>query len=234
MKNENILHRLKNLLSNKSDLIDSGPTSVKGQQWLADTIAALNKADPDSASEFDHLSQYLYMPLSSYTLDPILERMLLILRCTISMLEMSAFPREEKIYAQGDQYALYKDLKEIIGNSKSEVFIIDPYANEEIFDLYLEKVGSNVAIRFLTKDPSSALRSVISKFAAKPSINFEARNSHDIHDRVIFIDETDCWILGQSFKNAASKKPTYLIPIESRIDMKNLYEDIWKKGIAIK
>jgi hypothetical protein len=234
MGKEIVLQRLKNLLSNKTDLEKSGPRSEKGRQWLADCVAALNQADPKAANQFSHLTQYVFMNLSSVTLVPIWENMLFILHQTISILEISEPQKEEKIYAPGDQYALYKDLKDIIANAKSEVFIIDPYANEEIFDLYLEKVDLRVNIRFFTKDPSIPLKVVISKFANKPNVNFQAKSSPNIHDRVIFIDSTYCWVLGQSIKDAASKKPTYLIPVDSLVDMKNLYEDLWIKGITIK
>lgn len=237
MENEIILQRLKNLLSNKTNLTNYGPTSEKSQQWIADTIAALSKVDPDAASEFNQLAQYLPMhfPFSSYILlAPTYQKMLLILRQTISKLEISTPNKKEKIYAPGDQYELYKDLKKITSEAKSEVFIIDPYADEEIFELYFEKVKPKVVMRLLTKNPSQILKKVILKFAAKSSINFEARNSHHVHDRVIFIDNISCWVLGQSIKNAASKKPTYFIPIESITDMKNLYEDIWNKSAVIK
>jgi len=234
MEKEIALQRLKNLLVNKGDFTKNGPKSEKGQQWLADCIAALNQVDLEAANKFLHLCQYVFVPLSSLTLGPIWENMLLILRLTIAKLEISEPQKGEKIYAPGDQYALYKDLKEIIGNAKSEVFIIDTYANEEIFDLYLEKVDQSVAIRFFTKEPSTTLITVILKFANKPNVNFEAKSSSNIHDRVIFVDSTDCWVLGQSIKDAASKKPTYLIPVESLKDMKNLYEDLWSKGNPIK
>jgi hypothetical protein len=230
MQKEIVLQRLKSLLTNKGDLTKNGPRSEKGQQWLADCIAALIQTDPQAAKQFKHLSQYVLMPLSSHTLGPIWENMLLILRQSISILEFSEPPKEEKIYAPGDQYYLYRDLKDIISKARSEVFIIDPYANEEIFDLYLEKVDEDIAIRFFTKGPSKTLITVILKFANKPSIKFEAKSSSNIHDRVIFIDSTDCWVLGQSIKDAASTKPTYLIPVGSLIDMKNLYEDLWSKG----
>ena len=46
-------------------------------------------------------------------------------------------------------------------------------------------------------------------------------------DRVIFIDCIECWVIGQSIKDAAMKKPTYLLPVAAVSDMQRLYEDAW-------
>ncbi|MBU2043679.1 MAG: hypothetical protein KJ619_00395 [Candidatus Omnitrophica bacterium] len=141
--------------------------------------------------------------------------------------------QKEKIYAPGDQYTLYKDLKEIIVSARNEIFVIDTYANEDFFDLYIDKIKNNTRARFLTKKPSKNLVTVINKFKAKQNINFEARESNEIHDRVIFIDDKQCWVLGHSIKDGAVKQPTYLIPVDSIADMKKLYEDIWIKASIV-
>lgn len=136
----------------------------------------------------------------------------------------------ERIYAPGEQYAFYKDLKEIVSGAAREVFIVDAYANEEIFDLYVDKIKTGVTIRFLTKDPSKNLATVVNKFKARPDVKIETKEDSKIHDRVIFVDEKQCWVLGQSIKDAAVKAPTYLLPIDSVVDMRNLYEEIWNKA----
>jgi len=51
-----------------------------------------------------------------------------------------------------------------------------------------------------------------------------------VHDRVLIIDARDCWVLGQSVKDAAMKKPTYLVPVDAVSDMMRLYEDAWKQA----
>jgi hypothetical protein len=100
----------------------------------------------------------------------------------------------------------------------------------------LEKVSKGTQIRFLTSDKNTrlgALKAVAKKFSAAPGIVFEGRMSSDVHDRVIFIDNADCWVLGQSVKDAAVSKPTYLVPIESVSDMQRLYEDVWSRATPI-
>jgi hypothetical protein len=57
----------------------------------------------------------------------------------------------------------------------------------------------------------------------------EIRTSQLIHDRVIFLDDRSCWVLGQSVKDAAKSMPTYLAPLPSDVIplKKDVYEQIW-------
>jgi len=228
-----LLAQLKKQFRDKTKFTESGPSTDEGRDWLTTTEALLKQYDANKASQFRYLMQYLFLRLSSYTVGPIWNNMLSILQGTIAELEVSLPKTDEKIYGPGDQYSVYKDLKEIIGNAEKEVFIMDSYANEEIFDLYLDKVKTSVQIRFLTKSPSRNLGAVIAKFKAKPGVKFEAKIDNNIHDRVIFIDDNQCWVIGHSIKDAAMKKPTYLLPVDSVVDMKSMYEKIWNSATSI-
>jgi hypothetical protein len=171
------------------------------------------------------------LQLSSYTLGPIWINMQGILRTAVARVEAAIPPQQgsqEKIYGPGDAINVYRDLSEIVAAAKTSVFIADPYGDQEIFDLYLTKVAPGVRVRLLTKPPSPALRSLAGKYTAHPGEQFEARSTSAIHDRVIFIDDRDCWVMGQSMKDAAMKKPTYLLPVAAVSDMSRLYEDAWK------
>jgi len=57
----------------------------------------------------------------------------------------------------------------------------------------------------------------------------ELRKSKTLHDRVIFIDGYVCWIIGQSIKDAAKAKPTYLVQLAPDVvpEKLNNYEAIW-------
>ena len=63
----------------------------------------------------------------------------------------------------------------------------------------------------------------------------QAKRSPAIHDRVIIIDDTACWVLGQSIKDAAKNKPTYIAPLPSDVvTLKEAhYEKIWNAATAI-
>jgi hypothetical protein len=139
--------------------------------------------------------------------------------------------QREKVYEVGQSYDFYKDIRSIIQNAKTGVFLIDAYVNEEALNLYLESMPNSVKIRILTKKPQGNFLTVAKKFKAKPAIAFEVKQSNDIHDRVLFVDDL-CFVMGQSLLDAAAKKPTYLIRIEN-IQLRELHERLWASASTI-
>ena len=79
------------------------------------------------------------------------------------------------------------------------------------------------------------LKAAITKFVAQNAANIEARLSDVIHDRVLFVDDRSCWVLGQSIKDAAKTRPTYLAPLdhETVVLKKAVYEDIWLRATLL-
>jgi hypothetical protein len=66
-------------------------------------------------------------------------------------------------------------------------------------------------------------------------VKLEARASGAIHDRVLFLDGRSCWVLGQSIKDAAKSKPTYLAPLDAQTAelKKSEYGKIWSSAKPI-
>jgi len=121
-------------------------------------------------------------------------------------------------------------LKTIVGFATSDLFIIDNYLDSQLFDVYMENVIPSVAVRVLTNQVPDPLRVVAEKYAKKA--NFDLRSSKDVHDRVVFSDDR-CWVIGQSLKDAARKKPTYIVEHSGAVTMKSIYEGIWASATVI-
>lgn len=113
------------------------------------------------------------MGLSGYTTVPIWNQMKLMSRSTVETLEVELVGAAgDRVYAAGEAFEVYEDLRGNIGAAAQSVFIIDTYAHEEIFDLYLERVSKGTRIRFLTSDKNprlGALKAVAKKFTAAPA-----------------------------------------------------------------
>lgn len=153
------------------------------------------------------------------------------LRSTIRELElMLPEPEIAGAYDPGDEYQFYRDLKTIIGFASRELFIIDNYLDTQLFDVYMENVSPVVTIRVFTNQVSGSLQLVAEKFSKRG--NFELRSSKDVHDRVVFADDR-CWVIGQSIKDAAKKKPTYVVEHSGAATMKASYEPIWAAATTI-
>lgn len=92
-----------------------------------------------------------------------------------------------------------------------------------------------VSVRLLVREYAAALKPALEKFVAQNKMNVEIRHSKSIHDRVVFLDNVSCWVLGQSIKDAAKSKPTYLAPLSfDAAQLKKAdYDQIWVDGKKI-
>ena len=133
------------------------------------------------------------------------------------------------VYDAGQVYNFFKDLKAILSEAKQSVFIVDPYFSSEAFETYIEPIDKNVDIKILTKQYASEVKKSIELYNKQESTNIELFISDVLHDRVVFVDKAECWVIGGSIKDAG-KKPTYLIPIYEPLSASKLkiYEDLLK------
>jgi hypothetical protein len=153
------------------------------------------------------------------------------LRSSLAELELM-LPEAEiaGAYDVGEDYTFYRDVKTIVAFATKELFIIDNYLDTQLFDLYVERVDPSVFVRVLTNQFGNPLRLVAEKFAKRG--NFELRCSKDVHDRTIFADDR-CWVIGQSIKDAAVKKPTYIVEHSGASTMRSIYEPLWASAMCV-
>jgi hypothetical protein len=132
-------------------------------------------------------------------------------------------------YAAGDEFAFYRDLKDIVAAASKDIFIVDNYLNTE---LYVEPVRAGLPLRILTDEIRGNLLAVAKKYATRGG--FQLRSSADVHDRHVFVDGRG-WMIGQSIKDAAKKKPTYMVEIGAGLvpSVQQVYEDIWSGATSI-
>ncbi len=138
---------------------------------------------------------------------------------------------QESVYNKGDAYEFYRRIKKIIDQSKTEVFLISSWVDEEALNLYLDNIPTNVKIRILTNKTQRNFLTVARKFKGKPNVNFEVKVNADCHDRLLFVD-SDCWVMGQSIQDAG-RKPTYLIKTESCDAFRRTFESMWNTSTII-
>ena len=134
-------------------------------------------------------------------------------------------PEIQSVFEPGQEYEFYSAVKTILGFAGKEIFIVDPYINAEMFDVYAGSIPRTVSFRLLSnaaKFPAAVL-ALAQKYATGG--NFQLRSSADIHDRVIFADNR-AWVCGQSLKDAAKTKPTYIIELDEPL-MRRIYEEVW-------
>jgi hypothetical protein len=140
-------------------------------------------------------------------------------------------PEVQGVFEPGQEYEFYRAVKTILGLATKEIFIIDPYLSTDIFDAYAGAIPRSVSFRLLTVSANlpPAVLSLAHRYATGG--NFQLRDSNVIHDRVLFADNR-VWLCGQSLKDAAKKKPTYIVEHDETL-MRAIYEALWAKAAAV-
>jgi len=156
-----------------------------------------------------------------------------LLRSLIDVLRM-LLPEEEikGVYEPGDQYAFYRDLSSLVATVTTEIFIVDAYLDDDVFNLYVAKVPASAMVRILSNRIGANVETVARMYAKNRPL--ELRSSADVHDRAVFLDQRG-WVIGQSIKDAARKKPTYMIELEEPLlnAARDIYNTIWAAAAVV-
>jgi hypothetical protein len=151
------------------------------------------------------------------------------LNSCLSELQLDLPKAVKGVYEPGQEYEFYSDVKGILGLARKEVFVIDPHISPEMFDVYAGAIPRTVSLRLLSANVPAPVLAIAHKYASGG--NLQLRNSTLIHDRVIFADDR-VWVCGQSLKDAAKKKPTYIIEHDEPL-MRATYENIWSQSTTV-
>ncbi len=143
-------------------------------------------------------------------------------------------PEEEiqGVYNPGDEYGFYRDLSSLVEAATNEILIVDAYLDEEVFNLYVSKVSAATTVRILSNNIGTNVETVAGKYAKSQQLKL--RSSRNIHDRMVFLDHRG-WVIGQSIKDAAQEKPTYLIELNEPVltASRDAHNKIWKQARSI-
>lgn len=129
-------------------------------------------------------------------------------------------------YDAGEQYEYYRDVTACLKLAQKEILIVDPYLSRELFEVYADAITRGIVFRLLSSNVPADVLTVAKKYATGGNLDF--RTSKSFHDRVMFVDNR-VWVSGQSIKDAASKKPTYIVELDEP-SMRQIYEQIWSSA----
>jgi hypothetical protein len=227
-----LLAQLRSLLERAPDFDSYEGTSREHQTWLAQAHALVSRWNRLEGATIKVNSGYLDSDLLR---DNNVSQILACIYRAIADLELSVPAREQENFGAGSVYDFFKALNKVIASADESVFIIDPYLDASVFDHYLVSRNNGVSVKLLSDKKVESLVASTEKYNAQFGNIIELRKSNQIHDRVIFIDKYVCWLLGQSVKDAAKAKPTYLVQAPPDIVPEKLatYERIWTNSTPL-
>lgn len=232
MEPEVLLAQLRALLERAPDFERYSPTSREHAMWLGQAHALVARWDKVQAIMLqvsaDALSMELTRPSNVATIFGVLHR-------AIADIELRVPQKGQVAFAAGEVYYFFRELNRVIGSAEVSILIVDPYLDAAVFDHYLNSRKANVTVRLLLNKNADSVKPAAEKYIQQYGKVIEVRKSNKIHDRVIFLDGYVCWIVGQSLRDAAKAKPTYLAPLAPDVVAAKLedYEAIWAKADAI-
>jgi len=197
------------------------------QRWIARIGALLTRAGIEHKLKFNSIRQ-TSVQFWSLTRESFRRHLLSAAEEIRLALELDGHEDIGQVYGSQQQYDFLRDLKEIILGAQTEVLVVDPYFDGQAFETYLGPLGSGCSIRILCSRYSSDVAGHVAAFSGQYNVKPALRKSQDLHDRLVIIDRSDCWIVGGSIKDAG-KKPTYLVPLQPNIALTKIeiYEALW-------
>ena len=100
-----------------------------------------------------------------------------------------------------------RQVSRLVESAKSEIVIIDPYADATILDVLTGK-GAGVAVRLVCKNRGKPTASEIAKFN-KQYKGLTVSYSDDFHDRFVIIDNAELHNFGSSVNSLGQRVTTY-------------------------
>lgn len=200
------------------------------QQWLAQVGALLKRVSLSHEVEFESALKTCI----SYWKPGVQAIQRQVASCIEELkleLELAASDQIGQVYEAGKVYDFFADLKQIVGRANAGIFVVDPYFDGSAFHDYLSVLDSKVTIRIFANKYAIDLNSHLSRHVKQFGSDIQLRISNELHDRLLFIDEEDCWSIGASIKDGG-KKATYILPLPPELAKKKLkiYEEIWRSA----
>ena len=111
------------------------------------------------------------------------------------------------IIPAGTEFDSQRQVSRLVESAKSEIVIIDPYADATILDVLTVK-GANVTVRLVCKNRGKPTTSEIAKFN-KQYKGLTVSYSDDFHDRFVIIDNAELHNFGSSVNSLGRRVSTY-------------------------
>jgi hypothetical protein len=145
--------------------------------------------------------------------------------------------------AAGNTLDAYTAVGRVLRMAKTDVLLVDPYADEKIGTDYAPLAPESVAVRILADaaEHKKTLKPATERWAqqfgkARAPLEVRLAPTKTLHDRLIIIDNAHVWGIGQSFNKLAERAHTSLVrmdPETGALKIAAAYLDMWRKATVL-
>lgn len=140
--------------------------------------------------------------------------------------------------AAGHAFDAFAAVGKALGTATGDVFVVDPYADAKVLTDYAVLATDSVSVRVLAGATySNSLKPAAQNWRQQMKQPLDVRLSApgSLHDRLILIDGKTAFVLGQSFKDMASRSHTSLVrmpPDAGKLKIE-AYELMWSSAAPL-
>ncbi len=179
-----------------------------GSTYFADLILAKSAASSQNGGSLEELNDLVALAKERLELE----------------LELSGDTQIGLVFDTGSYSDFHKAIVQLASRATRSIRIVDPYFAAEGFYSVAADAAKQVRVEILTNRYLDSLLPAVRKHIAQYSSDIEVREYKGLHDRLIFVDSDEVWLIGASIKDAG-QKPSYLIPVHP--DLAKLKRDIY-------
>jgi len=142
----------------------------------------------------------------------------------------------EVFFVKGSDHDAYVHIRSILQTAKNDLFVIDPYMDGSIYQILGTLTATPMNVRILTSKHPADFALETKKFVKQHAgFAVEVRATRDFHDRFIFLDQSKCYLLGASIKDAGNKAFTVVTLQEPSIlrFILNHASEVWAAATPI-
>lgn len=111
----------------------------------------------------------------------------------------------ELFFPSGSEHDAYIQIRDVLNQATKSITIIDPYVDESLFTI-LSTCSKGLHIKLLTHKYPKDFSLESKKFTEQNKLKFiEVRRTQKFHDRFLILDNSKCYHIGASLKDAGSK-----------------------------
>lgn len=141
----------------------------------------------------------------------------------------------------GDSFDALAAVSKILSSATSSILIVDPYMDDRVLSDFAVLAAEKILLSFLTDEatvkPSfaPALKRWNDQYGTQRPAQARLAASKTLHDRLIFIDSAQAWILTQSLKDFAARSPATIQRADAELSQLKFdsYSSIWTASVPV-
>lgn len=240
MQPEELHHRLKALLLTVPGLQANSFQSDEALSWLGNVLAAVEQTRDimdigECRAAISNLTGPLPRSDAITTIRAVLARALARLEMRLPAAAAGNF------IPVGAPFAAMAAVQRVLLRAKREVFLIDPYADARLLTDFAVAAPEAAAIRILADAASKkdslkpAAERWIKQNAEGRPLDVRLAKARSLHDRLIVLDGSEGWVLGQSFNALADRAPTSLLRMDPETAALKLaaHQQLWDEATPL-